>query len=48
MPEEKKEEYTIEDKLGKALINQYIVGAKLRNNLKELRPTYLAFERLAK
>lgn len=46
MPE--KEEYTIEDKLGKALINQYIVGAKLRNYLKELKPTYLAFSKLAK
>lgn len=44
MPE--KEEYTLEDKLGKALINQYITGARLRKNLKELKPTYLAFKRL--
>lgn len=44
----KKEEYTIEDRLGKALINQYITRAKLRKNLKELRPTYLAFTKLAK
>lgn len=43
-----KEEYTIEDRLGKALINQYIIGAKLRNNLKELKPTYLAFTRVTK